>query len=390
MLQCLREEEGSSRTCLREVVLSLLLATLFCGCRYDYAALSGQGGQSALVTGASGGTVGPRGSGGAGGGSTAGTGGGALASSAGGSGAPNGGAGAPGASGGAGPSGTGGLGSGNDAGQGGGPGTTGADATGGSASGGNATGGDGAVTGTGGQGGTTAPGTGGDQTMGAAGAGGASEVVLSIDFVGGRWMSNGTGGMTLVPGVPMAASEVAGARPAAQWNPAIGPTGSLANLTLSNGGVTAATVGWQSASSASGPGEWNHQYSDAPGDVKMMNGYLDPLSSTSPATVMVSKLPTDLTAAGYDVYVYVSGEIKSSSTRTCRYTLGTTSLTVSEVGPTPTTFTGFSQARDGGTGNYIVFRKLTGAAFTLTATPGTTTPARAPIDGMQIVFPSAP
>jgi hypothetical protein len=200
----------------------------------------------------------------------------------------------------------------------------------------------------------------------------------------------GAGGTTLVPGVPMSASEIAGVKPAAQWNPAIGPTGSLANLTLSNGGVTTATVSWQSPSSASGPGEWNHQYPDAPGDVKMMNGYLDPLSSTSPATVIVSKLPPELTAASYDVYVYVSGEIRSPNTRTCRYTLGTTSLTVSEVGPTPTTFTGFSQARDGGTGNYIVFRKLTGAAFTLTATPGTNTPARAPIDGLQIVFPAAP
>jgi hypothetical protein len=235
-----------------------------------------------------------------------------------------------------------------------------------------------------------APGTGGGQNTGNAGAGGASGVVLSIDFVGGRWMMTGAGGMTLVPGVAMSVSEIAGVKPAAQWNAAIGATGSLANLTLSNGGLTAATVGWQSPSSASGPGEWNHQYSDAPGDVKMMNGYLDPLSSTSPATVMVSKLPTELTAAGYDVYVYVSGEIRSPNTRTGRYTLGTTSLTVSEVGPTPTTFAGFTQARDGGTGNYIVFRKLTGAAFTLTATPGTNTPTRAPIDGMQIVFPAAP
>jgi hypothetical protein len=228
---------------------------------------------------------------------------------------------------------------------------------------------------------------------GGAGAGGASEVVLSIDFVGGRWVTTGAGGTTLVPGVPMAASDVAGVRPTAHWNAAIGATGSLANLTLSNGAVSAAAVSWQSASSASGPGEWNHQYPDAPGDpgdVKMMNGYLDPISSTSPATVTVSKLPTGLTAASYDVYVYVSGEIKSANTRTCRYTLGTTSLTTSEVGPTSATFTGFSQARDGGAGNYIVFRKLTGATFTLTATPGTSAPTRAPVDGMQIVFLAAP
>ena len=223
--------------------------------------------------------------------------------------------------------------------------------------------------------------------MGAAGAGGASEVVLSIDFVGGRWMSNGTGGMTLVPGVPMAASEVAGARPAAQWNAAIGPTGSLANLTLSNGGVTAATVGWQSASSASGPGEWNHQYSDAPGDVKMMNGYLDPTFTTMPAKVTVSNLPPPFSTRGYDVYVYFVGEIPDSGTRGGKYAIGSTTTSVTQTGPTSTVFTGFKLAPANGAGNYFVFRGVTGTSFTLTATPSTGGTPRAPVNGLQIVSP---
>ena len=40
-----------------------------------------------------------------------------------------------------------------------------------------------------------------------------------------------------------------------------------------------------------------------------------------------------------------------------------------------------------GTGNYVVFRGLLGAGFTLTATPGasTSTVRRAPVNGLQIV-----
>jgi hypothetical protein len=44
-------------------------------------------------------------------------------------------------------------------------------------------------------------------------------------------------------------------------------------------------------------------------------------------------------------------------------------------------------AANGGMGNYIIFRNVTGAAFTLTAQPPTGTVARAPVNGMQIVSP---
>ena len=42
----------------------------------------------------------------------------------------------------------------------------------------------------------------------------------------------------------------------------------------------------------------------------------------------------------------------------------------------------------GGAGNYVVFRNLTSASFTLTATPGTGSPTRAPVNGLQIVAPT--
>jgi hypothetical protein len=54
----------------------------------------------------------------------------------------------------------------------------------------------------------------------------------------------------------------------------------------------------------------------------------------------------------------------------------------------PTSFTAFTLAPAGGAGNYIIFRNVTGAAFTLTATPGTGTATRAPVNGLQIVSPT--
>ena len=111
----------------------------------------------------------------------------------------------------------------------------------------------------------------------------------------------------------------------------------------------------------------------------MMNGYLDPVTASMPAVVTVSGLAGSITAGGYDVYVYVTGEVGTgTSTRTYNYAIGTTMFTVSQTGPTPTSFTSFTLAPAGGAGNYIVFRNLTAATFTLTATPGTGTPTARP------------
>ena len=63
-------------------------------------------------------------------------------------------------------------------------------------------------------------------------------------------------------------------------------------------------------------------------------------------------------------------------------------FSVSQTGPTPTSFTAFALAPPGAAGNYIVFRNLTAAAFTLTATPGTGSAPRAPVNGVQIVSPT--
>jgi len=223
---------------------------------------------------------------------------------------------------------------------------------------------------------------------------------ISIDFVGGTPMavpaSGGAGGRggnggsgpttVLIAAPAMAPTEVAGVKPVARWNSAPGSVGTLDNLMQSDGGQSSASATWNSPSGTNASGVWKNKFPDAPGNVRMMNGYLDPTSNEAPATVLIRDLPPDMAAAGYDVYVYVSGDF-STGTRIYTYAIGASSVSVVQTGPTPATFSGFVLAPDGGMGNYVIFRNVTGAAFTLTARPPTGNLTRAPLNGMQIVSP---
>jgi len=225
-------------------------------------------------------------------------------------------------------------------------------------------------------GGGTAGGAAGSSGIGGAGgrggSGPASPVIISVDFVGG-----GNGASP----VPMAATESAGVVAARNWNAASGSNGSKTSLALSDGTATSASITWNAPGGGSATGTWRLSYTDAAGDVRMMNGYLDPASA---ATVAVSNLPAAITA-GYDVYVYTYGDVNSGQTRTYTYAIGATSFAITQTGPVASSFPGFSLAPDRGSGTYVLFRKVTGASFTLTATPSD----RAPINGLQIVWPSA-
>jgi hypothetical protein len=216
---------------------------------------------------------------------------------------------------------------------------------------------------------------------------GARQVIISIDFIGGSVPAGGTSGGTLVAAPAMGATETAGVKAAANWNGAANISGTLAALREGDGTVTAATVTWNSPVTAGNPGEWINGYADAPGNTRMMNGYLDPTSATAPATVKIAGLPASL-SGGYDVYVYTLGDLPSTSTRTYQYAIGAATTTVSQTGPSPLTFPGFTLAPSGGAGNYVIFRNVTGATFTLTATPGTGPQTRAPVNGIQIVWPT--
>ena len=266
--------------------------------------------------------------------------------------------------------------------------TGGASASGGrSATGGaSASGGVSTVGGTSAAGGTSA--TGGTSTTGGTVAdAGVAPMIISIDFVGG--MPPGDSGVTGT--VAMAASESAGVKPAKNWNSAANNTGTQSSLVLADGTATSASVTWNSpVTGTETSATWTLSWTDAPGDVRMMNGYLDPRATSPPATVTVSGLASPM-SSGYDVYVYCFEDMTWADTRTSKYTIGSTTHTVTQTEPPlVTSFAAFTLAPEAGAGNYVVFRNVTGTSFTLTATPGTSlhSTVRAPVNGIQIVYPS--
>jgi len=176
----------------------------------------------------------------------------------------------------------------------------------------------------------------------------------------------------------MAASESAGVVPQSHWNVAAGAfrTAPL-SLVDESGAATAASVTWLAN------GVWTLPIVDAPGDARMMRGYLD-TSSTSQTTVTIS----GLRAGSYDVYVYIDGDNKTY-TRTASYRLTAAGGGDTVVGVTDTAnvnFDGTFTQASGTPGNYVKFA-ITGDGFTLVATPvsGTNATLRAPVNAIQIV-----
>ena len=104
--------------------------------------------------------------------------------------------------------------------------------------------------------------------------------VISINFVGGSSTTTNT---------LMDASEVAGVTQSApNWNNAVGKSGQLANLKFGAGAGSGTVVSWASSSI------YSIGIPNAPGDYRMMNGYLDGSSSI---TVTVSNIPAIFTIA---------------------------------------------------------------------------------------------
>jgi hypothetical protein len=213
-------------------------------------------------------------------------------------------------------------------------------------------------------------------------------IIISIDFVGGQQTGSGVWGV-----VAMDPNELAGVKRAVHWNSATGDTGSLTALVSSSGSATAASASWN-VPEVGGLSTWSNSFTDAAGDTRMMNGYLDPRAADQPGTVSVANLPAEV-SSGYDVYVYCYSAVDSGDTRNYQYKIGSTTYSVSQPALTNSSFPGYTQAigGDGGTagaGNYVVFRNLTGSSFTLTAQPRRSTwgMERAPVNGLQIVYPS--
>ena len=214
-------------------------------------------------------------------------------------------------------------------------------------------------------------------------------MIISIDFVGG--VPNGAAGASGT--VVMEPSEVAGVKRATHWNSAPGATGTLLSLMSASGSTTTASASWN-VEAMDGADTWSASFTDAPGDTRMMNGYLDPRASNLHATVTVKDLP-DPMSSGYDVYVYFYSFMSLPDTFSHEYQIGSTTYSVTQKGPSASAFPGYQEASggDGGTageGNYVVFRNLSGRDFALTALPKPSAMGteRAPVNGIQIVYPS--
>ena len=184
----------------------------------------------------------------------------------------------------------------------------------------------------------------------------------------------------------MNATDLAGFKPATHWNSAPNATGTLSSLLAADGSTTTASVNWNA------PGTYTVPFTDASGDAHMMNGFLEAQNSVSSTITIGVTLPSSMSGA-YDVYVYCYGNI-DASTRTYQYKIDkvATPQTVSQTGHSLTTFPGHSlaPASGAGAGTYVLFQNVTGTPFTLTANPLTSTEAilRAPVNGIQIVYPA--
>ena len=172
-------------------------------------------------------------------------------------------------------------------------------------------------------------------------------------------------------------SGAAGVLGTSNWNNVDGSTGEASGLIVDNGGSAAdssISVDWASNNtwSSQGRGEENNEAPDG-NDRNMMTGYLD-TNNTSQTTVTVSGLPD---GASYDVVVYAKGGMTG---RGGEFSIGDSVITHS-------TESSFSGAYNyGSTGDYIVFKGVTGSSFTLIGTPTTGGAPRAPINGIEVVI----
>jgi hypothetical protein len=175
----------------------------------------------------------------------------------------------------------------------------------------------------------------------------------------------------------MAPGEIAGVAAAANWNSAFGAARSDPQSLVDDRGQPAgATLTWSSA-----VGTWMLPIADQPGNARMMKGYLD-TSSASTTTVTVA----GLAQGSYEVYLYADGDNKVYD-RGAAYTLTATGgTTIHLLDAANLNFGGVFTRAEGGAGNYIRF-SITGTGFTIVAQP--TSPEgqtrRAPVNGLQIV-----
>jgi hypothetical protein len=180
----------------------------------------------------------------------------------------------------------------------------------------------------------------------------------------------------------------------ANWNNAVGASGTLGTLVRDDFGIattSGASVTWSSSNtwSSTGRGEENNMFVQGPGtgDRSLMTGYLD--DNPGQATMITIKnLPPDF--ARFDVYLYFLGGV---SGRFGDYTVnGITDFMIHSGGPSDNTSgPAYVQAvGDNSTGNFLLFRGLSGSEIDISTVPPNNTGFRSPLNAVEIVLQPLP
>jgi hypothetical protein len=176
-------------------------------------------------------------------------------------------------------------------------------------------------------------------------------------------------------GVPMRAADMAGVVSKSFWNNVAQPVSQQPQtLRDENGQLTNATITWQGADSGALP------IADAPGNIRLMRGYLDN-ADTSPITIQITGLDPDVN--GYDVYLYTDGN-NGANEYDGKYALNGSSVVCIDRPNADFSGTFAKCTTGGGPGNYVQFF-ATSNTLNITAQTQATNVPRSPINAIQIV-----
>jgi len=170
-----------------------------------------------------------------------------------------------------------------------------------------------------------------------------SPFMMGVNFVGRPAYSFGD----------VAATEVAGAIPQANWNNACGGCGTLTGLSDAGGDATGVHITWRADTDYLA-------VPDESADHRLMRGHLTPLG-TDPITVTVTGLGA-VAIAPYDVLVYFDAYNPSADLATV-FEIGSIALDGTDRAGADFDGTFVQDTGDGG--NYVRFDGLSGDAFTL-------------------------
>jgi len=224
----------------------------------------------------------------------------------------------------------------------------------------------------------------------------------SVTLYEGRMGINFRGGGGSGTPAVMGTSEVAGHPNVAQsyWNTAQGASGTLTGLSKHDGKNSGAEVHW-----IAGDGTYSTAVTDAPGNNRMMKGYIDNFDNDGTNTfVTVSNVPAAWLE--YDLYVYFDGnngttwrkaafEVTDSDgvsrsddgedSESCDFHKAKVNYQFQHPWPGGTSNQDFVYGPNNDEGNYVRLSGFTGRHFTLEAWPSGGNSLRAPVNGIQIV-----